>query len=395
MDPYANPYTPGAGTRPPALTGRDAEIEQFEILLGRLGHGRAEKSMMVHGLRGVGKTVLLNKLEDAARRRGWPAVMQEIRSDTDFRATMARMVYRLIRQLIRKSKVRRQIDRLKRVQTSFSLTADTHGAVSASFGVEAAKGTADSGDIEEDLVELFAELGQTASRCNTGVVFLLDELQLLAGRDLEALIAAVHRASQKSWPIAVIGAGLPTLPSQLVEAKSYAERLFSYRHLGKLDREAAAEAIVLPASEANVDYQQRALACILDLSEGYPYFLQEWGKGVWDAAAESPITAADVEAARPFVQEELDEQFFAVRLERATPAERRYLAAVADLGDGPQATGEVATQLGYTSTAGASVLRQDLIAKGLIYSPRYGQVDFTVPHFASFMRRRQPPEQHT
>lgn len=389
MDQYTNPYTPGAGNQPPALTGRDSEIEQFKVLLGRLERGRYKKSMAIHGLRGVGKTVLLRKFEGLATQSGWASAFKEMQTDTELRPLISLMTYKLIRQLSRKKKAAAKIKQIMSVHASFSVSADAEGRVTASFDVKPAGGVADSGDFETDLAELFTELGETAKAAGAGAVFLLDELQLLGKRDLEALIAAIHQTGQMDppLPVTVVGAGLPTLPNHLVKAKTYAERLFAFPEIGKLNDQAARDAIVIPASQENVEYTDKAVKSILKQSEGYPYFLQEWGEKVWSTATDSPITDDDVRLALPLVRQELDDELFAVRLDRATPNEKRYLAAIAELGDGSQATPDVAQSIGYSTTT-ASPIRRALIDKGLIYCPRYGLVDFTVPHFADYMRRQ-------
>lgn len=386
MDPYRNPYTPGAGSRPAALTGREAEIERFRVILGRLSHGSPEQGLVIHGLRGVGKTVLLNKLEEVAIEAGWATSFGEVRRGDDFRAVMARALFNTIRQLDARSVAGRAITRLKAVFASFSASVTSEGGVQFGVEVAPARGTADSGHLETDLVDVFLELGGAAAAGQTGVSILLDELQLAEPADLEALISAIHRANQKAMPIAFVAAGLPTLPGALAEAKTYAERLFSFPRLGALGDRDARDALALPARAQEVEYTEEALALMLDCAEGYPYFLQEWGRGVWDVAVANPIGVEDVEAAIPEVERKLARDFFSVRLERATPAERRYCAAMAALGDGPQRSAAVAAALGYSSARTASPLRASLIEKGVIYSVGRGELDFTVPRFAAFLR---------
>jgi hypothetical protein len=391
MDAYRNPYTPGAGSRPAALTGRDAEIERFRVVLGRLSHGAPEQGLVIHGLRGVGKTVLLNKLEEVAIEAGWATSFGEVRRGGDFRAVMARALYNTIRQLDARSVASRAIARLKAVFASFSATVTSEGNVQ--FGVEVAptRGTADSGHLETDLVDIFLELGSAAVEGQTGVAVLLDELQLADPEDLEALVSAIHRANQKALPITVVAAGLPTLPGALAEAKTYAERLFSFPQLGALGDRDARDALVLPARAQGIEYTEDALTLMLNRAEGYPYFLQEWGRGVWDVAVANPISVEDVEAAVPEVERKLARDFFSVRLERATPAERRYCAAMAALGDGAQESAAIAAALGYSSVRAASALRASLIEKGVIYSVGRGELDFTVPRFAAFLREGREP----
>jgi hypothetical protein len=386
VDAYQNPYTPGAGSRPAALTGRDAEIERFRVVLGRLSRGAPEQGLAIHGLRGVGKTVLLNKLEEVAIEENWVTSFGEVRRGDDFRNLMARALYNTIRQLDARRMGRRAINRLKSAFASFSATVTSEGSVKFGIEVAPARGTADSGHLETDLVEMFLELGRASADGQTGVAILLDELQLAAPEDLEALVAAIHRANQKALPIAIVAAGLPTLPEALAEAKTYAERLFSFPRLGALGDGDARNALVLPARAQGVEYTDDALSLILDRAEGYPYFLQEWGRGVWDVAVADPIGVEDVEAAIPEVERKLAEDFFSVRLARTTPAERRYCAAMAALGDGAQESAAIAAALGYSSVRAASTLRASLIEKGVIYSVGRGELDFTVPRFAAFLR---------
>lgn len=386
VDAYRNPYTPGAGSRPAALTGRDKEIDRFRVVLGRLSHGAPEQGLVIHGLRGVGKTVLLNKLEEVAVEANWATSFGEVRRGDDFRAVMARALFNAIRQFDARRIGRQAVDRLKSAFASFSATVTSDGAIRFGFEVAPAPGTADSGDLETDLVEMFQELGRAAAEAGTGAAILLDELQLADRDDLEALVAAVHRASQKALPVTVVAAGLPTLPGALAEAKTYAERLFTFPSLGALDESEARDALALPAHALEVEYDEDALALMLDRAEGYPYFLQEWGRGVWDIAVANPISVEDVEVAVPEVERKLAQDFFSVRLARTTPAERRYCAAMATLGDGAQESAAISETLGYSSVQAASTLRASLIDKGVIYSVGRGELAFTVPRFATFMR---------
>lgn len=390
MDAYRNPYTPGAGSRPAALTGRSREIEYFKVSLARLSRGAPEQGLVIHGLRGVGKTVLLNKLEEVAIEAGWVTSFAELRRGDDFRSVMARGLFNAIRQLDAHGVGNRALARLKSAFASFSATLTSDGAVKFGFEVAPTRGIADSGDLETDLVEMFQELGRAAEQGHTGGAILLDELQLAERDDLEALIAAIHRASQKALPVSLVAAGLPTLPGEMAEAKTYAERLFSFPSLGALAEEDARSALILPARAEGVEYEEQALEIVLDRAGGYPYFLQEWGRGVWDAAVANPISVEDIEAAVPEVERKLARDFFAVRLARTTPAERRYCAAMAALGDGPRESAAIAQALGYPSVQAASPLRASLIDKGVIYSAGRGELDFTVPRFAAFLRENGP-----
>jgi hypothetical protein len=390
MDALSNPYTPGAGTKPPALAGRQEQLAHFELLLGRLERGKPERSMLISGLRGVGKTVLLTTFEDMALERGWFSAFSEIRHDTDLRPLVARMSKRVLLAMSRGERVRDRVGRALGVLKAFTIK--TPDGFELSADIEALTGVADSGDLEEDLSDLLLELGRAAEEAGSGVVFLLDEIQFLDQASLEALIAALHRVAQRDLPLALVGGGLPSIPRLAGEAKSYAERLFTFPRIGSLSESAASEALVLPARAEGVEFEDAAVERILELSEAYPYFLQEYGRHVWRVAAESPIGIGDVEHAHPNAQEDLDEGFFAVRFERATPAERRYMAAMAAIGPGARESGQVAQRLGLSDPTRVSVVRGSLIDKGLIFSPEYGLVDFTVPHFAAFMQRNFPLE---
>jgi hypothetical protein len=315
MDALSNPYTPGAGTKPPALTGRDEQLGHFELLLGRLERGRPERSMLITGLRGVGKTVLLTTFEDMALGRGWFPALSEIRHDTELRPLIARMSRRVLLAMSRAERAKDRARRALGVLKAFSVR--TPEGFELSIDVDALTGTADSGDLEEDLSELLVELGQAAKDAGSGVIFLLDEIQFLDQRSLEALISALHRIAQRELPLALVGGGLPSIPRLAGEAKSYAERLFTFPRIGSLSEAAATDALILPAREEGVEYEGAAVERILELSEAYPYFLQEYGRHVWQVATQSPIGAEDVERAHPTVQSDLDEGFFTVRFERA------------------------------------------------------------------------------
>jgi hypothetical protein len=348
----------------------------------------SESSMIVFGLRGVGKTVLLLEFESIADALGWTAPDPiEIRSDTDFRAELANAAYQALLRLDRRRALGERLKSFTGLLSGFKVGASIDGSVEFSFDPAAVVGA--SGNLERDLTSLFVALGETASQHDTGVVFLIDEMQFLGRDEIEAIAAAMHRISQKQLPIALAGAGLPQLPGLIVDAKSYAERLFSYPELGPLSVEAARQALVEPAAAEDVTYEKQALEQIVKLSGCYPAFVQAYGKEAWNMAPGSLIKLADVQAAEPVVQSKLDDEFFHVRFEKATPAERRYMAAMADLGGGPYRTGEVAKRLGI-GVSSTSVHRDALIKKGLIYSPDHGEVDFTVPHFSPFMRRRYP-----
>jgi len=388
MDALRNPYTPGAGTRPPALTGRDPELEQFALLLGRLERGRPEQSLLITGLRGVGKTVLLDAFEGIAIERGWFASSTEITSDTRLAKVVATMTREALLDLNRVERVRERARRALSILKAFTITTGVGVDIRLELDVE--EGVADSGDLGTDLGDLLIEVGTIARDAHRGVVFLLDEVQFLERADFEALIAGLHRATRRELPITVVGAGLPSLPRLAGEARSYAERLFTFPMIGALTEPAARMALVDPAAEEGVTFTDGALDRILELSGRYPYFLQQYGKHAWLTGSDDCIDEVAVERAHELVQSVLDTEFFHVRFERATPAEQRYLAAIATLGDGPQRSGQVTRLLGYASTTDTGTIRDALIKKGLIYSPRHGLVDFTVPLFAAFMRRQHP-----
>lgn len=388
MDPDINPYSMGAGNPPPALTGREIQERQFRTLLARLRGGLSDRSIIVSGLRGVGKTVLLLEFESIAKDAGWTAPrLIEIKSDTDFRGELANAAYQALLGISARKALGDRVRSLAGLLRGFKIGASTTGSLEFSFDPDAVSGV--TGDLERDLTYLFEELGQTAREHETGVVFLVDEMQFLARGELEALAAAMHRMSQTKLPVALIGAGLPQLPGLMVDAKSYAERLFAYPKLGALGDAAARRALVVPAEAAGVSWEDDALAQIVEESGCYPAFIQAYGKEAWNQAAASPIRLADVLAAEPLIHEQLDEEFFHVRFEKATDREREYMAAMADLGEGPYRTSQVAERLGRSQPY-TSPQRDSLIKKGLIYSPDRGQVDFTVPKFSPFMRHRYP-----
>lgn len=388
MDPTRNPYTPGAGSRPPAMEGRETEIRSFEVLLARLLHGTPEKSLWITGLRGVGKTVLLGHFRDLAESKGFSTADTEITHETELRPTIARLARRILLAL---DANRRTKERLRKAVAVFkAFTLKLPDGYEIGLEVEALRGIGDSGRLDEDLADLFVAIGEAAKERSTGVVFLFDEVQFLKQKDMEALIAAVHRVAQRALPLTVVGAGLPQLPRLVGEAKSYAERLFDFPVIDKLKPMAAREALEKPARERGVTFEEKASQLILEYTEGYPYFLQEYGKHVWNLAPGPGISAQDAERARFGVQSQLDENFFRVRISRATGAERRYLIAMAALGHGPYRSGLVATRMRRAATSVAPV-RNTLINKGLIYGPAHGIVDFTVPHFDEYLRRMQHP----
>jgi hypothetical protein len=394
VDPRLNPYTPNAGARPPLLVGRDDQLEAFDVLIARLERGATEQSMIITGLRGVGKTVLLGAFEEKARGHGWATVEAEITKTLDFPGRMAQLARRALLQVAPKAKWKQRARRAAAVVKSFSLTVNPDGTLSAGLEVDPAEGIGDSGHLGEDLTDLLVALGEAAQDHGTGVVFLFDEIQFLPVTEFEALIAALHKTVQRALPVTLVGAGLPQMPRLAGEAKSYAERLFTFPEIGSLPPAAAIDALQGPAHALGVDYRTDALRAVVDYAEGYPYFLQEYGKIAWDKAARSPITLAAVRAVQPLVEATLDASFFRVRAERTTTLELQYLRAMAALGPGPQRAGDVARVLGRSSDQ-LGPTRARLIDKGLLYTPGYGLAAYTVPHFDRYMIRNHPLNQPT
>lgn len=389
MDPVRNPYSPGAGSPPPALVGRTSELEAFDIAVQRLAIGRSAKSLMLIGLRGVGKTVLLMEFGKMARGRGWIHQQIEATEDIRFPEAMAMLVRKA---LLRLSASERMADRARRafgVLKSFQVRWGLPGGADVTLGIGPTLGVADSGVLDDDLAELFLEVGEIARDQGTGVLFTVDEIQYLSREHLGALIVGLHRVSQEQLPFMVVGAGLPSLPALAGEAKSYAERLFAFTDIDSLDPDEARDALSVPAEDEGVRWSPEALVRTLEVAEGYPYFLQEFGKQAWEVAPGSErIEDEDVEAAIPIAIDELDTGFFRVRIDRTSDSERAYMSAMASLGAGPYGSGDVAAAMGKTTTQVGPV-RDTLIKRGLCYSPRYGLIDFTVPMFDEFVRRWQ------
>jgi hypothetical protein len=341
---------------------------------------------VLSGLRGVGKTVLLLRWRAIAQEQGWATAHIEARAGANVREQLGDAVTDLLRQISRTYRNQQRVERLKRVATSFLRAAGASVTRSGIvFNVEPEPGIADSGSLETDLVELFIELGDAARSEGTGAIVFIDELQDAGGEGLAAVVGACHRINQPQLPALIVGAGLPTVGRVLSEAKSYAERLFDVRNVGPLEGIAQDEAITQPAGELDVSFTDHALQQLRELAGGYPFFIQTHAKVVWDIAVASPIDAGDVEVAAPRADEQLRRSFFSPRYDRATPAERRYMHAIASLGDGPVATADVATRLGRRPSD-VSVQRDGLLTKGLTYAPERGLIAFTVPHMASFLR---------
>lgn len=407
MDPIRNPYAPGAGQRPPELAGRDEQLDAFDVVLERVARNRPERSIVLTGLRGVGKTVLLNAMRSAAVRAGWGTGKLEARPDQSLRRPLAAALHQAVRELGAPAADPDGAAHVLGVVRSFAQRDVTGGRGPTGRGaggprrpdrwtlgitVPAVSGRADSGDVEIDLVELLTDVGGLAAESGRGVAVFIDEMQDVGTDDVSALCAAVHELSQSGLPVIVVGAGLPHLPSVLAASKSYSERLFRYVRIDRLDRPAADLALTAPAQEEDAGYTPAALDAMYAATGGYPYFVQAYGKAVWDLAPRSPITDADVAVAAPEAQAELAVGFFGSRFERATPGERDYLRAMADAaGEEPEdhdtsvPTARVAALLGRTPQS-LSPARDALLKKGLIYASERGRIAFTVPHFGRYLR---------
>ena len=390
MDPILNPYAPGAGMPPPELAGRDDLLRRVRITLERARLRRPAKSVLAVGLRGVGKTVLILKLSDYAESQGMLVTRVEAPESRSLPALLAPGLRLAMIELARKSRARELAGRALRGLAGFvGALKVKYRDIEVGLDFDPEPGLADNGDLELDLQALLQAVGEACASADTGLAMFVDELQYVDEDELAALIVALHRTAQRSLPITLVGAGLPQLRGRMGRAKSYAERLFDVPDIGPLSQEAASTAIIKPARDLGVDFQPEAVDMILRETEGYPYFLQEWGKHVWDAAEGSPIKPEDVRTASAAAIATLDEGFFMVRFDRSTQAERRYLRAMAELGPGPHRSGQIAAELGRAVTSLAPV-RAKLISKGMIWSPGHGDTAFTVPRFDGFMRRILP-----
>ena len=388
MDPVRNPYSPGAGTRPPALVGRDREIDAMDVALQRLLLGRDGRSQLLTGLRGVGKTVMLNEFEQCAGGRGYFHEHIEVGEDGKLAPRLASGFRRVLLSMDAKRRIGERIVRALGVLKAFNLKLPDGPELT--IDVDAVLGPADSGDLGTDLAGLFVELGEVARDHGTGVLLTIDELHYVAQPTLEALVMGLHRASQLRLPITIAGAGLPSLSTLTGEAKSYAERMFTFPSIGSLDADTAREALVVPATDEGVAWEERALERVLEVTRGFPYFLQEFGKQAWDVSdGPEVITLDDVERSIPVATAELDDGFFRVRSGRTSDPERAYLRAMAELGPGPVRSGAVAALLGR-STTDLGFVREGLLRRALCYSPRWGEIEFTVPMFDEFMKRWIP-----
>ena len=390
MDKIRNPFSPGAGSPPPELAGREGILEQARVLFGRVLAKRPEKSLLLTGLRGVGKTVLLNEIERIAAGQGFRTILVEAHEGKPLAVLLAPHLRRLLFDL----------DRLKgagdKVRQGLGVLRSFIGAIKVKVGeldigldIEPQSGSADSGDLEVDLPNLFVAVSEAAQERGVAVAILIDEIQYFSAAELSALIMAMHKMQQRQLPLALVGAGLPILPGLAGESKSYAERLFCFPAVGPLPEADADRALQAPVRAEGVEFEREALHEIFKLTQGYPYFLQEWGYQAWNHAQASPIGAPVIRETSAVVSQRLDDNFFRVRFDRLTPREKKYLRAMAELGPGPYRTGDIADKLGVKiNTLGP--VRASLIKKGMVYSPSHGEMAFTVPLFDGFMRRAMP-----
>ena len=390
MSPLENPFAPGAGVPPPELAGRDELLDSIHVAAERTRRQLAARSVLLLGLRGVGKTVVLGRAQERASNAGLTTVTVEASDRSPLPALLAAELKGALLRMSRQRRVRALATRALGVLAGFAAALKVnYGDVELGIGAPVEPGVADSGDLELDLVALFETLGAAASASDTALFVIVDELQYVPKLELAALCAALHRAAQRRLPILLAGAGLPQLRAQIAEAKTYAERLFEFREVGPLDERASEDAVAKPIRAQQADVAPDALTMIVGETQGYPYFLQEWGKHAWDIAERSPISAGDVTRASREVTAALDAGFFRARFDRLTPAQKRYLRGMAELGPGPHRSGEIARMLGRKVTA-LGPTRAQLIAKGMVWSAARGDTAFTVPLFDRFMRRIMP-----
>lgn len=390
MDPILNPYSPGAGTPPPELAGRDELREKVRVAIGRIRIGNPAKSVLMVGLRGVGKTVLLDKMRQEAEASGVYALKLEAPEDRSLPALLAPQLRLILIKLSAIESAKAYATRGLRALAGFAKALKVKfNDIEVGFDLEPEVGLADNGDLEGDLAVLLEQVGLAAQSAKTAVVMFIDELQYVKEPQFAALITALHRCAQAKLPVTLIGAGLPQLLARAGDAKSYSERLFDYPMVGPLSREDVQLAITRPAQVHGVTYLPEAIDEIYKDTQGYPYFLQMWSKYSWDVATQSPISRADVLRARALTEADLDESFFKTRFERCTPSERRYLRAMASLGAGPHRSGDIANALGRDIKQ-LGMVRSSLINKGMVWSPSHGDTAFTVPLFDQFMIRVMP-----
>jgi hypothetical protein len=390
MDPIRNPYAPGAGSPPPELAGRDEIRENVRIAIERIRIGRASKSVLMIGLRGVGKTVLLDRMRLDAEQAGHHTLRAEAPEDRSLPGLLAPQLRAALLKLSRIESAKELSRRALRALAGFARALKVkYDDIEVGMDFEPEPGLADNGDLENDLQDLLETVGQAAQAANTSLVMFIDEMQYVQEEQLASLVTALHRTSQRGLPVTLVGAGLPQLPGLMGKAKSYAERLFDFPVIGPLSEQESRKALVNPAREEGVEFEENALIHVLKQTEGYPYFLQEWGKHAWECADQSPITYEDCEQATITATAALDASFFRVRFDRLTPLEKKYLRGMAELGPGPHRSGDIAESLGRDVQSLAPT-RGALIRKGMIWSPSHGDTAFTVPLFDQFMKRIMP-----
>ncbi len=389
MDAVRNPFAPGAGTPPPELAGRGEIIARADTTFARIREGRPSKSFLFVGLRGVGKTVLLNKMAEISEAQKYKSMFVEATEDKPLPALLYPYLRQLLLALDRMENLNESVKRGLRVLRSFANSIKlTYQGIEMGLDIDPEAGTADSGDLEADLSELMMAVAQAASSRKVPVALIIDEMQYLSEDELSALITAIHRINQKQLPLILIGAGLPQLVGLTGKAKSYAERLLDFPRVGALSTVDAKNALQGPARREGVEFSEDALSDIIKTTEGYPYFLQEWGYHAWNMATQSPIQIGTVQLCHDAVVARLDESFFRVRFDRLTPSEKDYLRAMAEL-PVTRRSGDIAALLGVQGTSVAP-RRSGLIKKGMIYSPAHGDTEFTVPLFDQFMKRIMP-----
>jgi predicted transcriptional regulator len=393
VDPIGNPFAPGAGTPPPELAGRDELRESIRVTLERVRRGMPSKSVLMVGLRGVGKTVLLDRMREDAEAAGLHTVRAEAPEGRSLPALLAPQLRLALLRLSSHEKAKELATRALRGLAGFAKALKVkYQDIEVGVDFDPEPGLADNGDLEHDLQALLEAAGAAAQKAGTALAIFIDELQYVEEDQLAALITALHRCAQRRLPVVLVGAGLPQLRGQMGRAKSYSERLFDFPEIGPLSESAARLAIAKPARDQGVDITGDALELVIAQTNRYPYFLQEWGKQAWDIATASPITRDDVERASKVAVAALDESFFRVRFDRLTPAEKRYMRAMAEMGPGPHRSGDIADRLGRKVTS-LGPTRNQLIAKGMIWSPSHGDTAFTVPLFDEFMRRIMPGDE--
>ncbi len=393
MDPVFNPYSPGAGTQPPELAGRDGLREEVRIAIERTRHGMPAKSILMVGLRGVGKTVLLDRMRNDAENSGIQTLRIEAPEKKSLPALIAPQLRQALLRLSRNENAKEVARRALQGLAGFAKALKfKFQDLEVGFDFDPEPGLADNGDLDHDLQALMEVVGLAAKAAETAIILFIDELQYVEEEELSALITALHRCNQQRLPVLLVGAGLPQLRGRMGNARSYSERLFDFPVIGPLEPDEAALAINKPAEDQGVKYDPDALEQVVSETQGYPYFLQEWGKHIWDTAPSSPIHRADVDRATESVIAALDESFFLVRFDRLTPLEKKYLRAMAELGPGPHRSGDIASELQRQVTS-LGPIRNQLISKGMIWSPNHGDTAFTVPLFDQFMHRIMPGDE--